>query len=220
MANNQGDGSRVPVDLTRWEHEEQDISGKFNARAGDTQDFIPMWVKDNGFPVDVRNWSVVYGGADNLGVPHRHVIKRIGDLPLKRGDQPRVGKFTLLFDERTFNVPGKWEQFFVQFINEEGETVSTIDLGFDVFDNKFFAYMGKTEDTYVEEFHKYLDMVAQAADDEQTKIKQTGKDFQDSMKTWMDKYKQSLLDAIQEINDPKDGLYVRYQQLLSMTKEI
>ena len=125
MANNQGDGSRVPVDLTRWEHEEQDISGKFNARAGDTQDFIPMWVKDNGFPVDVRNWSVVYGGADSLGVGHRHTIERIGDLPLKRGDQPRVGKFTLLFDERTFNVPGKWEQFFVQFINEEGETVPT-----------------------------------------------------------------------------------------------
>ncbi|MBD8048526.1 hypothetical protein H9637_16060 [Clostridium sp. N37] len=36
----------------------------------------------------------------------------------------------------------------------------------------------------------------------------------------MDKYKQALLDAIQAVNDPKDGLYIRYQQLLDMTKQI
>lgn len=220
MATNQGDGSRVQVDLTRWEHEELDITGKFNARAGDTQDFVPLWVKDNGFPIDLREWQVIYGGDDSLGVAHRHIIKRIGDLPVKRGDQPRVGKFTLPFDEHTFNVPGKWDQFFIQFVNQDGETVSTIDLGFDVFDNGFFAHMGQAEDTYVEEFEEILERVQAAGTDEEGKIKQYGKDFKDSMTTWIDKYKQSLLDAIKEVNDPKDGLYVRYQQLLDMTKQI
>ena len=217
---NQGDGSRVPVDLTRWEHEEMDISGKFNARAGDTQDFIPMWVKSNGFPQDVRKWGLIYGGTDANMVPHRHKIECIGDLPLKRGDQPAVGKFTLPFDERTFNAPGKWNQFFIQFFDENGETVSSIDLGFDVYDNSFFAYMGDAESIYIDEFEKILQTVTQKGLDTQSKIQKVGDDFKTNMQTWMDKYKQALLDAIQAVNDPKDGLYIRYQQLLDMTKQI
>ncbi|WP_288635449.1 hypothetical protein [uncultured Limosilactobacillus sp.] len=217
---NQGDGSRVPVDLTRWEHEEMDISGKFNARVGDTQDFVPMWVKSNGFPQDVRKWGLIYGGTDANMVPHRHKIECIGDLPIKRGDQPAVGKFTLPFDERTFNVPGKWNQFTIQFIDENGETVSTIDLGFDVFDNSFFAHMGDAENIYVEEFEKILQAVTQKGLDTQSKIQKVGDDFKSDMQTWMDKYKQTLLDAIKAVNDPKDGLYIRYQQLLDMTKQI
>lgn len=217
---NQGDGSRVLVDLTRWEDEEMDISGKFNARAGDTQDFVPMWVRSNGFPQDVRKWGLVYGGTDANMVPHRHEIECIGDLPLSRGDQPAVGKFTLPFDERTFNVPGKWDQFFVQFIDENGETVSTIDLGFDVFDNSFFAHMGDAEDIYVDEFEKILQAVTQKGLDTQSNIQEAGDGFKSDMQTWMDKYKQALLDAIKAVNDPKDGLYINYQHLLDMTKQI
>lgn len=217
---NQGDGSRVQVDLTRWESEEMDISGQFNARVGDTQDFIPIWVMSNGFPQDVRNWGLIYGGTDANMVPHRHQIDRIGDLPINRGDQPAVGKFTLPFDERTFNVPGKWNEFFVQFIDENGETVSTIDLGFDVFDNSFFAHMGDAENIYVDEFEQILQAVTQKGLDTQASIKESGDNFQSDMQTWMDKYKQTLLDAIQAVNDPKDGLYVRYQQLLDMTNQI
>lgn len=217
---NQGDGSRVQVDLTRWEHEEMDITGKFNARAGDTQDFIPLWVKSNYFPQDVRRWGLIYGGTDANMVPHRHKIECIGDLPIKRGDQPAVGKFTLPFDERTFNVPGKWNQFFIQFFDENGETVSSIDLGFDVYDNSFFAHMGDAENIYVEEFEKILQAVTQKGLDTQSKIQKVGDDFKSDMQTWMDKYKQTLLDAIKAVNDPKDGLYIRYQQLLDMTKQI
>lgn len=217
---NQGDGSRVQVDLTRWEHEEMDITGKFNARAGDTQDFIPLWVKSNYFPQDVRRWGLIYGGTDANMVPHRHKIDCIGDLPIKRGDQPAVGKFTLPFDERTFNVPGKWNQFFIQFFDENGETVSSIDLGFDVYDNSFFAHMGDAENIYVEEFEKILQAVTQKGLDTQSKIQKVGDDFKSDMQTWMDKYKQTLLDAIKAVNDPKDGLYIRYQQLLDMTKQI
>ena len=217
---NQGDGSRVLVDLTRWEHEEMDISGQFNARVGDTQDFVPMWVKSNGFPQDVRKWGLVYGGTDANMVPHRHEIKCIGDLPLNRGDQPAVGKFTLPFDERTFNIPGKWDQFFVQFIDENGETVSTIDLGFDVFDNSFFAHMGDAEDIYVEEFEKILKNVTDQSEQTTEDIKNTGETFKTDFNTWITNYKQALNDAMAAVDDPKDGLSVRYSQLLDMTKQI
>ncbi|PWT38589.1 DUF2479 domain-containing protein, partial [Limosilactobacillus reuteri] len=44
----------------------------------------------------------------------------------------------------------------------------------------------------------------------------TKKDFTD----WLAKFKKALNDAMAEINDPKTGIYVRYNQLLDMTKQI
>lgn len=208
MATQRGDRMRVLLDLTRWEGQELDISGKFNARAGDTQDLLPLWIQDNAFPVDLRGWKVAYGGTDNHMVPHYHQVD-IDQLKSYRGDQQTVGKFTLAFDDRTFNVPGAWNQFYIRFIDAEDNTISTVDLTFGVFDDTFYAHAGEAEDSYVEQFQKILQAVANAGD------KAKG-----DLQEWLKKYKQSLLDAIAEVNDPKNGLYVRYQQLLDMTKQI
>lgn len=208
MATQRGDRMRVLLDLTRWEGQELDISGKFNARAGDTQDLLPLWIQDNAFPVDLRGWKVAYGGTDNHMVPHYHQVD-IDQLKSYRGDQQNVGKFTLAFDDRTFNVPGAWNQFYIRFIDAEDNTISTVDLTFGVFDDTFYAHAGEAEDSYVEQFQKILQAVANAGD------KAKG-----DLQEWLKKYKQSLLDAIAEVNDPKNGLYVRYQQLLDMTKQI
>lgn len=54
----QGDRMRTLLDLTRYEDQVLDISGHFNARVGDTQDTMPLWIQDNGFPVDLRNCKV------------------------------------------------------------------------------------------------------------------------------------------------------------------
>ena len=203
-----GDRMRVLLDLTRWEGSEMDISGKFNGRAGDTQDLLPLWIQDNAFPVDLRGWKVAYGGTDSHMVPHYHEVE-IDQLKSYRGDQQTVGKFTLAFDARTFNVPGAWNQFYIRFIDEQDNTISTVDLTFDVFDDTFFAHAGEAEDSYVEQFQKILQRVTDEGDK-----------MEGELKEWLKKYKQSLLDAIHEVNDPKDGLYVRYQQLLDMTKSI
>ena len=208
MATQRGDRMRVLLDLTRWEGQELDISGKFNARAGDTQDLLPLWIQDNAFPVDLRGWKVAYGGTDNHMVPHYHQVD-IDQLKSYRGDQQTVAKFTLAFDDRTFNVPGAWNQFYIRFIDAEDNTISTVDLTFGVFDDTFYAHAGEAEDSYVEQFQKILQAVANAGD------KAKG-----DLQEWLKKYKQSLLDAIAEVNDPKNGLYVRYQQLLDMTKQI
>ena len=203
-----GDRMRVLLDLTRWEGSEMDISGKFNGRAGDTQDLLPLWIQDNAFPVDLRGWKVAYGGTDSHMVPHYHEVE-IDQLKSYRGDQQTVGKFTLAFDARTFNVPGAWNQFYIRFIDEQDNTISTVDLTFDVFDDTFFAHAGEAEDSYVEQFQKILQRVTDEGDK-----------MEGELKEWLKKYKQSLLDAIHEVDDPKDGLYVRYQQLLDMTKSI
>ena len=204
----QGDRMRVLLDLTRYEDQELDISGKFNARAGDTQDLLPLWIQNNGFPVDLRTCKVVWGGTDANMVVHQHE-RQIADFKSYRGDKPAVGKFTLAFDVRTFNIPGKWNQFYIRFVDAEDNTISTVDLGFDVFDDSFYAHAGDAEDSYVEQFERILQRVTDA-----------GADMEDQLREWLAKYKQSLLDAIHEVNDPKDGLYVRYQQLLDMTKQI
>ena len=205
----QGDGMRVELDLTRYEDQELDISGKFNARVADSQDTIPLWIKDNGYPIDIRKYGLIYGGTDNKMVLHRHIIKKVGDLPLERGDSPVIGKFTLPFDNRTFNVPGKWNQFFIRFIDENGNTVSSIDLKFDVFKDSFFASIGSAEDAYVEEFEDILKELKTIGDEDSAEFKQ-----------WIAEYKQKLQDALAEVDDPKDGLLVRYSTLLDMTKQI
>ena len=204
----QGDRMRVLLDLTRWEGSEMDISGKFNGRAGDTQDLLPLWIQDNAFSVDLRGWKVAYGGTDSHMVPHYHEVE-IDQLKSYRGDQQTVGKFTLAFDARTFNVPGAWNQFYIRFIDDQDNTISTVDLTFDVFDDTFFAHAGEAEDSYVEQFQRILQRVTKEGDK-----------VEGDLKEWLKKYKQSLLDAIHEVNDPNNGLYVRYQQLLDMTKSI
>ena len=208
MANGRGDRMRVLLDLTRWEDQELDISGKFNARVGDTQDLLPLWIQDNAFPVNLRGWKVAYGGTDPQMVPHYHQAN-IDDLKSYRGDQQTVGKFTLAFDSRTFNIPGEWNQFYIRFIDDKDNTISTVDLSFHVFDDTFIAHAGDAEDSYVEQFERILQRVSKEGDQ-----------MEDQLREWLAKYKQSLLDAIHEVNDPKDGLYVRYQQLLDMTKQI
>lgn len=208
MANQRGDRMRVLLDLTRWEGQEMDISGKFNGRAGDTQDLLPLWIQNNAFPVDLRGWKVAYGGTDSHMVPHYHQVD-IDELKSYRGDQQTVGKFTLAFDSRTFNVPGAWNQFYIRFIDNQDNTISTVDLTFDVFDDTFYAHAGEAEDSYVEQFQKILQ-----------KVTEEGDKMEDQLREWLGKYKQALLDAIAEVNDPKTGLYVRYQQLLDMTKQI
>lgn len=216
----QGDGMRVTLDLTRYNDTEIDISGHFNGRVGDTQDLLPLRITDNDYSVDLRNYGVVYGGTDHNMVPHRHIIKKVGDLQTYRGDAPVKGKFTLPFDDRTFNVPGHWNQFFIRFINEKGDTISSVDLDFDVFDDTFMAHIGDAEDIYVEEFEKILQQVTDAGDKTKKDIEDTGDKFKTDFDTWIAKYKQALNDAMAEVNDPKNGLYIRYSQLLDMTKQI
>lgn len=204
----QGDRMRVLLDLTRYEDQELDISGKFNARAGDTQDLLPLWIQNNGFPIDLRPCKVVWGGTDAQMVVHQHE-RSIADFKSYRGDQPAIGKFTLAFDSRTFNIPGAWNQFYIRLVDADDNTISSVDLKFDVFDDSFFAHAGDAEDSYVEQFERILQ-----------KVTDEGAEMENQLREWLAKYKQSLLDAIAEVNDPKNGLYVRYQQLLDMTKQI
>ncbi|WP_241691966.1 hypothetical protein [Ligilactobacillus salivarius] len=64
---------------------------------------MPVYITSNSLPVDMRGWKYEYGGVDNQGYAHKHIYPVEGN---GRNDQIALGRITLHFDERTFNVPG------------------------------------------------------------------------------------------------------------------
>ncbi|WP_241700008.1 hypothetical protein [Ligilactobacillus salivarius] len=165
----------------------------------------------------MRGWKYEYGGVDNQGYVHKHIypVEANG-----RNDQIALRRVTLHFDERTFNVPGHWQQFFIRFIGKDGQTVSTVDMDFDVIDDQFFAHIGNAGRDYIEEFEQILEQVTNQGDAINDKLNKAGETYSQEFSEWLAKYKQSLNDAMAEVNDPKNGLYIRYNQLLEMTKQI
>lgn len=209
--------TRLTLDLTRYQDQILDISGYFKGRVGDTDDYLPVYITSNSLPVDMRGWKYEYGGVDNQGHAHKHIYPVEGN---GRNDQIALGRITLHFDERTFNVPGHWQQFYIRFIGRDGSTVSTVDMDFDVIDDQFFAHVGNAGRDYIDEFEKILEQVTSQGNAIKNKLDQAGETYSQEFSEWLAKYKQSLNDAMAEVNDPKNGLYVRYNQLLEMTKQI
>lgn len=209
--------TRLTLDLTRYQDQILDISGYFKGRVGDTDDYLPVYITSNSLPVDMRGWKYEYGGVDNQGHAHKHIYPVEGN---GRNDQIALGRITLHFDERTFNVPGHWQQFYIRFIGRDGSTVSTVDMDFNVIDDQFFAHVGNAGRDYIDEFEKILEQVTKQGNTIKNKLDQAGETYSQEFSEWLAKYKQSLNDAMAEVNDPKNGLYVRYNQLLEMTKQI
>lgn len=165
----------------------------------------------------MNGWKYEYGGIDNQGYAHKHIYPVRGD---GRNDQIMLGRVTLHFDERTFNVPGHWQQFYIRFIGKDGSSVSTVDMDFDVIDDQFFAHIGNAGRDYIDELEKILDQVTNKGKTIKSELTEKGETYSREFSEWLAKYKQSLNDAMAEVNDPKNGLYVRYNQLLEMTKQI
>lgn len=209
--------TRLTLDLTRYQDQILDISGYFKGRVGDTDDYLPVYITSNSLPVDMRGWKYEYGGVDNQGHAHKHIYPVEGN---GRNDQIALGRITLHFDERTFNVPGRWQQFYIRFIGRDGSTVSTVDMDFNVIDDQFFAHVGNAGRDYIDEFEKILEQVTKQGNTIKNKLDQAGETYSQEFSEWLAKYKKSLNDAMAEVNDPKNGLYVRYNQLLEMTKQI
>lgn len=91
--------------------------------------------------------------------------------------------------------------------------------------------MGQHSKSVIAEFQELVDKLSALVDKDSQEVNAkvaqlkadldklgdaTKKDFTD----WLAKFKQALNDAMAEINDPKTGIYVRYNQLLDMTKQI
>lgn len=218
----------IPVDLLRSQDETIDIADSFKGRVGDINSYLKLWVYSNGLAQDIRNWRVLFFGTDPEHNDFRSYLTMADDQKL---DKQRIGRVTLYFDDNLFQVGGKWEEAYLSFIDPDGNVVSTVNFNLVVQGSNFYARMGQHSKSVIDEFQELVDKLSALVDKDSQEVNAkvaqlkadldklgdaTKKDFTD----WLAKFKQSLTDAMAEINDPKDGLYVRYNQLLDMTKQI
>lgn len=218
----------IPVDLLRDQDETIDITDKFKGRVGDVDSYIKLWVYSNSLPQDMTGWRVMFQGTDFQHNDFRSYMKMDDDQQL---DMIKTGRITLYFDANLFQCDGQWEQAYFSFISPDGKTVSTVNIRLVVLGSNFYARMGEHAESVVDEFNDILKKLQNEADVDTEQLKkivddtnkaltQMGDDAQKNFTEWLANYKQALNDAMAEINDPKDGLYVRYSQLLEMTKQI
>ena len=218
----------IPVDLLRDQDETIDITDKFKGRVGDVDSYIKLWVYSNSLPQDMTGWRVLFQGTDFQHNDFRSYMKMDDSQQL---DLIKTGRITLYFDANIFQCGGQWEQAYFSFISPDGKIVSTVNILLEVQGSNFYARMGENAKSVVDEFNDILKKLQNEADVDTEQLKkivddtnkaltQMGDDAQKDFTEWLANYKQTLNDAMAEINDPKDGLYVRYSQLLEMTKQI
>lgn len=218
----------IPVDLLRDQDETIDITDKFKGRVGDVDSYIKLWVYSNSLPQDMTGWRVLFQGTDFQHNDFRSYMKMDDSQQL---DMIKTGRITLYFDANIFQCDGQWEQAYFSFISPDGKIVSTVNILLEVQGSNFYARMGENAKSVVDEFNDILKKLQNEADVDTEQLKkivddtnkaltQMGDDAQKNFTEWLANYKQALNDAMAEINDPKDGLYVRYSQLLEMTKQI
>lgn len=218
----------IPVDLLRDQDETIDIRDKFKGRVGDVDSYIKLWVYSNSLPQDMTGWRVLFQGTDFQHNDFRSYMKMDDSQQL---DMIKTGRITLYFDANIFQCDGQWEQAYFSFISPDGKIVSTVNILLVVMGNNFYARMGAHAKSVIEEFQELVDKLSKLVDEDSKEVNDkvaqlkadldnlgdsTKKDFTD----WLNKYKQALSDAMAEVNDPKDGLFIRYSQLLDMTKQI
>lgn len=220
--------SYIPMDLLRSQDETIDITDSFKGRVGDVNSYIKLWVYSNGIVQDLDGWRIMFQGTDPQNNDFRTYLKFADDQKM---DNIRIGRVTCYFDANIFQTEGRWEQAFFSFLDPNGNVVSTVNFILEVLDNGIYARMGFHAKSVIEEFQELVDKLSKLVDEDSKeandKVAQlkadldnlgdsTKKDFTD----WLNKYKQALNDAMAEVNDPKDGLFIRYSQLLDMTKQI
>lgn len=220
--------SYIPMDLLRSQNETIDITDSFKGRVGDVNSYIKLWIYSNGMDQDLDGWRIMFQGTDHEHNDFRTYLKFADDQKM---DNIRIGRVTCYFDANIFQTEGQWEQAFFSFIDPNGNVVSTVNVILEVMGNGIYARMGAHAKSVIEEFQELVDKLSKLVDEDSKEVNDkvaqlkadldnlgdsTKKDFTD----WLNKYKQALSDAMAEVNDPKDGLFIRYSQLLDMTKQI
>ncbi len=220
--------SYIPMDLLRSQNETIDITDSFKGRVGDVNSYIKLWIYSNGMVQDLDGWRIMFQGTDP---EHNDFRTYLNFADNQKMDNIRIGRVTCYFDANIFQTEGQWEQAFFSFIDPNGNVVSTVNVILEVMDNGIYARMGVHAKSVIEEFQELVDKLSKLVDEDSKEVNDkvaqlkadldnlgdsTKNDFTD----WLNNYKQALNDAMAEINDPKDGIYIRYKQLLDMTKQI
>lgn len=231
VANNVLSSPYIDLDLFRWQDEEVDITQQFKGHVGDIDAPIRLRFLWDGLPYDMRGTKIAYGGSDPNAQTHIHYA-----YPQKEAKQDNLeqGRFTLHFDQYTFKKSGYWDQFYFKVIkgdSDNEQVISTVNVKMYVIGDVALMHIGEDSKGYWQDM---VDLVQQFKEKEES-LEKDIQSLSDSKKQAIndlaadaiqklgdlrDKCKQEIKDAIAEIDDPKDGLMVRYQTLMTMTKQI
>ncbi|WP_323064345.1 BppU family phage baseplate upper protein [Limosilactobacillus reuteri] len=218
----------IPVDLLRSQDETIDIADSFKGRVGDINSYLKLWVYSNGLAQDIRDWRVLFFGTDPEHNDFRVYLTMADNQKL---DQQRIGRVTLYFPDNVFQIGGKWEEAYLSFIDPDGNVVSTVNFNLVVQGSNFYARMGVHAKSVIAEFNDILKKLQDEADVDTEQLKkivddtnkmltELGNDTKKDFLDWLAKYKQSLQDALNAVDDPKEGIMTKYSSLLTMAKQI
>jgi hypothetical protein len=213
VANNQ----YINFDLLRYQNEVLDITNKFKGRVGDTQDYIKLFVTSNSYPVDLRNMKVMFGGVDPKQVAHRHYLDFRAD---QKTDNLEQGRCTVYFDENTFNYEGEWTQAYFKFIDENGNTVSTVNMKLVAMGDQVYAAVGQVANITIDEFDKEYEKVREAGKKTEALFNSLSTDAKAKYQAAYDEYKQAIQEAHDAIFNAQTGLKVNYDRLQEMAQHI
>lgn len=213
VANNQ----YINFDLLRYQNEVLDITNKFKGRVGDTQDYIKLFVTSNSYPVDLRGMKLLFGGVDPKQVAHRHYLDFRAD---QKSDNLEQGRCTVYFDENTFNYEGEWTQAYFKFIDENGNTVSTVNMKLIAMGDQVYAAVGQVANITIDEFDKEYEKVREAGKKTEALFNSLSTDAKAKYQAAYDEYKQAIQEAYDVIFNAQTGLKVNYDRLQEMAQHI
>lgn len=206
----------IDLDLLRWQDDEVDIRKFFKGRVGDVNDAIKIRFLWDRTPYDMRNTTIYYGGLDPNAKTHLHHTE-----PQKEStrDNLQFGRCTVEFDEFTFQAPGDWDEFFIR-VEKNDQVVSTVNVKMHVLDDGMLAHIGEDSKGYWQDMVDLVDKAKAKEAEIEADIQKAGADALDELKSKKDSLLAQIKDALAAIDDPKDGLMVRYSSLLTIAKQI
>ena len=207
----------IHFDLLRYQNEVLDITNKFKGHIGDTQDYIKLKITSNSYPVDLRNMKVMFAGVDPKQIAHRHYLELKAD---QKTDNLEKGMCTVYFDENTFNYEGEWTQAYFKFIDENGNTVSTVNMKLIAMGDQVYAAVGQVANITIDEFNKEYEKVREAEKKTEALFNSLSADAKAKYQAAYDEYKQAIQEAYDVIFNAQTGLKVNYDRLQEMAQHI
>lgn len=236
--NNNGRHYRIAIDIAKEGSEIFDLTPYFKGRVGDNRFGLEIVWYYQGQLLDCTGMKpIIQGNVGNFSLDEKKNVQMAPDASVVAytgdpNDCQSNGKAIYHFPEQMFPKEGVFSGFIglIDDSDEGGKAhYSGVNIWFRVLGG--IAQMGKAAAFYVSDLETAIqngkEKLREALTDYEAQfkaimdsLKKMGDDAKKDFTDWLANFKQTLTDAMAEINDPKDGLYVRYNQLLDMTKQI